>query len=298
MTAPKKNPPGIATKTLDRGFTLESVCYLHIGMIYSKLLFSLSLVYQLKFGAWMMRFRKPLWIELFRTVIRSPECFPQSVSRCWSWRRRKVLLLVISHLSIHLWSRSLPFQEVFIVPFLPLSNRIVTPIRNCSVNTELIYRMSDSEHELCGWSIRIEVCGVCFRRTNIHSQFGIFSHPSSNRTSFYFRSRSTTRSSMFAKDFGHLFRGWRIHTSGHCDFGILSNLGASSIFTWVYADTASASCPSQSGNLAITSITFVAVIWDAHEPCSVKKKNISSRIIFHNVTTEHDSAFVLLKFWL
>ena len=42
------------------------------------------------------------------------------------------------------------------------------------------------------------------------------------------------------------------------------------IFTRVYADTASAACPSQSGNLAITSITFPAVICDADEPCSVK----------------------------
>ena len=32
---------------------------------------------------------------------------------------------LISHLSIHLWSRILSFQVVFLVPFLPLSNRIV-----------------------------------------------------------------------------------------------------------------------------------------------------------------------------
>ena len=38
------------------------------------------------------------------------------------------------------------------------------------------------------------------------------------------------------------------------DFGILNNLGASSNFTWVYADTTSAACPSQSGYLATTSI--------------------------------------------
>ena len=36
------------------------------------------------------------------------------------------------------------------------------------------------------------------------------------------------------------------------------------------ADTASAACPSQSGNLAITAITFAVVIWDVDEPCSVK----------------------------
>ena len=59
-----------------------------------------------------------------------------------------------------------------------------------------------------------------------------------------------------------------IYIYGHSDFGILSNLGASSNFTWVYADTASAAC--QSGNLAIRSTTFTAIIWDADEPCSVK----------------------------
>ena len=35
-----------------------------------------------------------------------------------------------------------------------------------------------------------------------------------------------------------------------------SNLGASSIFTWAFAETASAACPSKSGSLAMTSITF------------------------------------------
>ena len=43
----------------------------------------------------------------------------------------------------------------------------------------------------------------------------------------------------------------------------------SSIFTSVLADTASAACPSQPGNLATTSMIFGAVIWDADEPCSV-----------------------------
>ena len=76
---------------------------------------------------------------------------------------------------------------------------------------------------------------------------------------------------MVAQDFClFLCRGRRIHTSGHSDFGILSNMGASSIFTKVYADTASAACPSQSSSLAMTSITLAAVIWGADEPCSVK----------------------------
>ena len=84
----------------------------------------------------------------------------------------------------------------------------------------------------------------CFRRTNRNSQFVPFSHSSYNRTSSNcvshntpasgcpdtFRSRGTTGCSMFAHDFGHLCRGRRIHISGHPDFGILSNLGTSSIF--------------------------------------------------------------------
>ena len=57
--------------------------------------------------------------------------------------------------------------------------------------------------------------------------------------------------------------------SGHSDFRILSHLGASCNFTWVYADTVSAACPSQSSNFAITSIIFAAVICDAEDPYSV-----------------------------
>ena len=107
----------------------------------------------------------------------------------------------------------------------------------------------------------------CFRWTNMHSQFGTFSHPNSIKASsnglshnnpangwpYKFHSRGTTGSSMFAHDFGHLCRGRRIHTSGHSGFVILSNLGASSNFTWVLADTASAARLSQPGYLATTS---------------------------------------------
>ena len=57
--------------------------------------------------------------------------------------------------------------------------------------------------------------------------------------------------------------------SEHSDLGILNNFGASYIFTWVQADTASAACPSQSGNLEMISMTFAAVICDADDPCSV-----------------------------
>ena len=51
--------------------------------------------------------------------------------------------------------------------------------------------------------------------------------------------------------------------------GIFNNFGASSIFTWVQADTASAACPSHPGSLEMTSITLAAVICDADELCTV-----------------------------
>ena len=52
-----------------------------------------------------------------------PECFPATCFQIQVLEGTpNVLLLVISHLSIHLWSRIL-FR--FLVPFLPLSNRIV-----------------------------------------------------------------------------------------------------------------------------------------------------------------------------
>ena len=70
-------------------------------------------------------------------------------------------------------------------------------------------------------------------------------------------------------DFGHLCRGRQIQMSGHSDFGIFNNLWASSIFTWEKADTASAACPSQPGNLEMISMILAAVIWDAEDPCSV-----------------------------
>ena len=57
--------------------------------------------------------------------------------------------------------------------------------------------------------------------------------------------------------------------SGHSDLGIVNNLGASSILTWEQADTASAPCPAQPGNLEMISMTVAAVICDADDPYSV-----------------------------
>ena len=102
---------------------------------------------------------------------------------------------------------------------------------------------------------------------------------------------------MFAHDFGHLCRGTRIQTSEHSDLGIFNNFGASSIFTWACAVTASAACPSQPGNLAITSIIFAAVIWDAPESFFTLSHrstalplcfcNVGSNSAFFEVTNVH-----------
>ena len=54
---------------------------------------------------------------------------------------------------------------------------------------------------------------------------------------------------MFDHEFGHLCGGRRIHFSGLSDFGILSNLGTSSILTCVFADIGSAACPAHCGSL-------------------------------------------------
>ena len=91
--------------------------------------------------------------------------------------------------------------------------------------------------------------------------------PKDDRTVFVQEERLGLR--YWTTDFGHWCRARRIQTSGHCDLEILRKLGASSIFTWVYADTASAACPSQPGNLEMISMILAAVIWDAEDPCSV-----------------------------
>ena len=58
--------------------------------------------------------------------------------------------------------------------------------------------------------------------------------------------------------------------SGHSDFVIFNDFGASSIFTcWVSADTASTACPEHPGSLDVTSMTLAAVICDADDPYSV-----------------------------
>ena len=115
--------------------------------------------------------------------------------------------------------------------------------------------------------------------TKKHSQFGTFSQPYFNGTFSNclsqnspakgwpqrFHSRGTTGSSILDHDLGYL---WRIHISGHSDFGFFNSVGASSILTWEKAFFASAACPAHPGSLGIA-ITFAAVICDADDPCSL-----------------------------
>ena len=115
------------------------------------------------------------------------------------------------------------------------------------------------------------------RCTNKHSQLETFSQTCCNRIfsnclfhnspaegwPYRFRSRGKTGSSIVDHYLGHLRFGWRIQISGHSDFEIFNNFGASSISTWEKADTASAACPAHPGSLDMTSMTFAAVICDA-----------------------------------
>ena len=87
---------------------------------------------------------------------------------------------------------------------------------------------------------------------------------------YRFRSRRTLGSSILVHDFGHLCFCKRFQISGHSDFGIFNNVGASSTLTCVLADTASDACPAHPGSLEIMSMTFAAVICDADDPCSAK----------------------------
>ena len=84
---------------------------------------------------------------------------------------------------------------------------------------------------------------------------------------------------------------WKTHTGPW--FWPIVSCGASSIFTWVLADTASAACPCatrQSGN-------------DIHDFCCCylwcwwplfSEHCIRPRIVFHNITSEYNSTFVFL----
>ena len=121
-----------------------------------------------------------------------------------------------------------------------------------------------------------------------------FSH--TNPVKFWpygFRSRGTTESSILDHDSGLSCRGRRNQLSGHSDFGTFNNLWASSIFTWVYADTASAACASQPGNLDMISMILTAVICDADDPWSLNTAQEPES----SFTRSHRSTTRPLDFW-
>ena len=125
---------------------------------------------------------------------------------------------------------------------------------------------------------------------NGHSQFGPFADPSPKRTFSNGLSHKIPASGCpknFVQeeplDVQCLTTIWAIcvveGVSKELDilpnFWIVSDFGASHILTWVYADTASAACPSPSGSFALTSITSAAVIWDADEPRKVPESSFT-----------------------
>ena len=92
-----------------------------------------------------MRVRKSLRTELSRTVIRSPGCFPET-QKLYCFR---------FHTCQYTFGQG--FLLFSLSLFFLCQAELFTPTRNCSVNTEMIYRMNNSEQELGVRSIRIEV---------------------------------------------------------------------------------------------------------------------------------------------
>ena len=143
----------------------------------------------------------------------------------------------------------------------------------------------------------------CLRWTNTHSWFGIFSLASSKASSnclshsnpvnwcpHKFSSRGTMGSSILSRDFDHLCRGRSVQTSGHSVLGIFDQPGCISNFTWVQADTASAA---QLGNTSETSMIFTASHLGRSRALN-SEHCAGSRIVHYNVSSEDDSASVIL----
>ena len=121
----------------------------------------------------------------------------------------------------------------------------------------------------------------CLRWTNIHSQFGIFSHPRLLSIVFSMAIRfledRTNVVQEVPRDLPYWTMIWGICVSVDVSKHLnIPNLEFCAfwehppIFTCELADTASAAYASQPGDLAMTSMIFAAFIWDAEEPCSVK----------------------------
>ena len=73
---------------------------------------------------------------------------------------------------------------------------------------------------------------------------------------------------MLSNDFGLRERGGRIQVTGQSASSNLNNFGPSSIFTGLYADTASLASPVYPGSREFTSHILCASTC-AEEPCSV-----------------------------
>ena len=149
------------------------------------------------------------------------------------------------------------------------------------------------------------------RCTKRHSQLETFSQPYFNKIfsnclshnspakgwPYRFRSRGTTGSSILDHDLGHLCRGRRIQLSGHSDFGIFSTICEHLPFWPGYK---------QILHKLLVLRTLAIWIWYPwplllslwcwwslfSEYC------IRTRIVFYNITAEHDSTFVFLVFCL
>ena len=106
---------------------------------------------------------------------------------------------------------------------------------------------------------------------------------------YKFRSREPVGHQCLTNDLGFLCLGRRIHISGHSDFGILNNLGAPFIFTCVCEQI----CPAKSASLAMTSITFAAIIGGRRRTLFCEYR-VCTRVIFYYVSSEHDWSSVLL----
>ena len=85
---------------------------------------------------------------------------------------------------------------------------------------------------------------------------------------YRFRSRGKTGSFMLDHDLGHLCRGRRLQISGHSDFGIFSNVGASFHFDLGVSGYCIC-CLSCASSLEVMYMTLAAFICDADDPCSV-----------------------------
>ena len=112
-------------------------------------------------------------------------------------------------------------------------------------------------------------------------------------------------------------RGRRIQIFGHSNFGIFNNFGASSIFTWVLADTATLRFLNFKQFVSIFHFDLgvsrhcvsclSCALWqsgyDIHDFCCCHLRCwwslfgehcVRLRIVFYNITSEYNSTFVLL----